>query len=200
MQPKSKNLTDFFQEHGGVARFSAILKAGFHADSLASLEKEGKLEKIGRGLYRLIDHSIEAHPDLVMATLQAPRGVICLITALAFHEVTNEIPRQIDIAIPRLTHANKIKYPPVKFYRFSKLSWEAGIEEHEFDGHKIRVYSLAKTIADCFKFRSKVGIDVARAALKTALDERKVKINDVMGFAKICRVDGIIKPVMESII
>lgn len=200
MHPKSKSLTDFFQEHGGVARFSAMLKAGFHADSLASLEKEGKVEKIGRGLYRLIDHSIEDQPDLVMATLQAPRGVICLITALAFHEATDEIPRQIDIAIPRLTHANKIKYPPVKFYRFSKPSWEAGIEEHMVDGHKIRIYSLAKTIADCFKFRSKVGIDVARAALKTALDERKVKINDVMGFAKICRVDGIIKPIMESII
>ena len=200
MYPKSKSLTDFFQEHGGVARFSAMLKAGFHADSLASLEKEGKVEKIGRGLYRLMDHSIEAHPDLVMATLQAPRGVICLITALAFHEATDEIPRQIDIAIPRLTHANKIKYPPVKFYRFSKSSWEAGIEEHMVDGHKIRVYSLAKTIADCFKFRSKVGIDVAREALKTALDERKVKINDVMGFAKICRVDGIIKPIMEAII
>ena len=200
MCPKSKSLTDFFQEHGGVARFSAILKAGFHADSLTSLEKEGKVEKIGRGLYRLINHSIETHPDLVMATLQAPRGVICLITALAFHEATDEIPRQIDIAIPRLTHANKIKYPPVKFYRFSKTAWEAGIEEHTFDGHKVRVYSLAKTIADCFKFRSKVGIDVAREALKTALNERKVKINEVMGFAKICRVDGIIKPVMESII
>jgi len=200
MAAKIQTLTAFFQEHGGVVRFSAILKAGYHPDSLIALEREGKVEKIGRGLYRLINHAITAHPDLVLASLQAPRGVVCLISALSFHEATIEIPKHVDIAIPRLTHANRIKYPPVKFYQFSFSSWEAGIEEHVFSGHKIRVYNLAKTIVDCFKFRNRVGTDVARNALKTALEEKKVKINEIMRFAKICRVDGIIKPVLESIL
>jgi Predicted transcriptional regulator len=200
MHTKTQNLIKYFQNNGGVARFSGILKAGFHPDSLAVLEKNGKIEKISRGLYRFTDYVPGSHPDLVTASLQAPRGVICLLSALAFHEVTNEIPKYVDIAIPCQTHANRIKYPPVRFYRFAPQAWEAGIGEHKIDGHIIRVYSLAKTIADCFKFRNKIGINVARDALKAAITEKNISPKEIMRYAKICRVNSIIKPILETMI
>lgn len=200
MHTKTQNLIKYFQNNGGVARFSNILKAGFHSDSLAILEKNGKIEKISRGLYRLTAYMPGSHPDLVSASLQAPRGVICLISALAFHEVTNEIPKYVDIAIPRNTHANRIKYPPVRFYQFAPQAWEAGIGEHKIGGRIIRVYSLAKTIVDCFKFRNKIGINIARDALKTAITEKNIKPKDIMRYAKLCRVHNIIKPILEAII
>ena len=200
MQVRTQELMSFFQSHGGVARFSAILKAGFHPDSLSTLEKEGRVEKIARGLYRLTNYIPGSHPDLVIASLQAPRGVICLLSALSFYEATNEIPRYVDLAIPRGAHANRIKYPPVRFYRFAPKTWKAGIEKHEIEGHRIKVYSLAKTIADCFKFRNKIGIDPARDALKVAVTEKGIKPKDIIQYAKICRVDSIVKPILEAMI
>ena len=200
MHSKKQSLIDFIKANRGIARFSVILKAGFHPDSLIVLIKEGKVEKIGRGLYMLKDSISGSHPDLIMASLQAPQGIICLISALAFHEATNEIPQYVDMAIPRKTRANRIKYPPVKIYRFDNQTWEAGITEYKIEEHKIRVYCLAKTVADCFKFRNKIGVDVARDALKTAITEKNIKPREIMRYAKICRVDGIIKPILEAII
>jgi len=197
MQARTQELMSFFQSHGGVARFSAILKEGFHPDSLGALEKEGKVEKIARGLYRITNYTPGSHPDLVVASLQAPKGVICLLSALSFYEATNEIPKYVDIAIPQGTHANRIKYPPVKFYRFAPKAWKIGIEKHEVENHQVKIYSLAKTIADCFKFRNRIGVDIARDALKFAITEKGIKPKEIMEYAKICRVDSIIKPILE---
>lgn len=180
MQRKTDQLINLFKTNGGAVRFSTILKEGFHSDSLNILKKEKKVKKIARGLYTLTNHDIKTYPDLVAASLQAPRGIICLISALSFHEATVEIPKYVDMAIPKGTHAHRIKYPPVRFYRFGIKSWEAGIEEHGIEGHKIKVYSLAKTIADCFKFRNKIGIDVARHALKTAVAEKNIKPEEII--------------------
>ena len=200
MPVKAQTLITFFQTHGGILRFSAILKAGFHPDSLIALEREGVVEKIGRGLYRLTKYTIASYPDLVTASIQTPRGVICLLSALAFHEATNEIPKYVDIAIPRRTHANWIKYPPVKFYQFAPSTWKAGIVTHEIESHKVRIYNLAKTIADCFKFRNRIGLNVARDALKIAVTEKGVAPLDIMKYAKICRVVKIVKPILETMI
>lgn len=200
MPTKTQLLIKFFKNHGGVARFSAILKEGFHSDSLVSLERNRQVKKIGRGLYCLANRTLGSRPDLVSASLQAPRGVVCLLSALSFHEATDEIPSYVDIAIPRNTHANKIKYPPVRFYQFAPQVWGEGIENHEIDGYKVKVYSLSKTIADCFKFRNKIGTNVARDALKTAITEKKIKPIEIMRYAKICRVDKIIKPILETIL
>ena len=200
MPTKSQKLKNFFQRHGGVVRFSAILKAGFHPDSLNALKKKNEVEKIGRGLYRLTDSIPGSHPDFVTASLQAPRGVICLLSALAFHEATSEIPKYVHIAIPVNSHANRIQYPPVRFYRFAPQAWKAGIGAYEIESHKIKVYCLAKTIADCFKFRNKIGADVAREALKIAITEKNVQPKEIMRYAKICRVDSIIKPTLEAML
>jgi len=200
MKTKTQELISFFRKYGGVARFYTILKAGFHPDTLVALEKEEKVEKIARGLYRITNYTPGSHPDLVTASLQAPKGVICLISALTFYEVTNEIPKCVDIAIPRGAHANKIEYPPVRFYRFSAKTWKAGIEERKIEGHNVKIYSLVKTIADCFKFRNKIGIDVARNALKVAVMEKGIKPKEIMQYSKICRVDNIIKPILEAML
>lgn len=200
MQKRTEELINFFKRNSGIVKFSAILRAGFHPDSLKALEKENKVEKVVRGLYRLADYDFGEYPDLVIASFQAPRGVICLVSALSFHEATAEVPKYVDIAIPRGTHAYRIKYPPVHFYRFDSKAWEAGIEEHTIEGYKIKVYNLAKTIADCFKFRSKIGMNVARESLKIAITEKNITPNQIMQYAKICRVDSIIKPILEAML
>jgi predicted transcriptional regulator of viral defense system len=200
MKKRTREIISFFQNHGGITRFSTIIKAGFHPDSLIALEKEKKVEKIARGLYRLTNYTFGSHPDLVTAYLQAPRGVICLLSALSFHEATNEIPHYVDIAIPQGSHANKITYPPVRFYRFSPKAWKGGIEYREIGGHNVKIYGLAKTIADCFKFRNKIGMDLARDALKIAITEKGIKPNEIMQHAKICRVDNIVKPILEAML
>ncbi|MBI5057510.1 MAG: type IV toxin-antitoxin system AbiEi family antitoxin domain-containing protein [Nitrospirae bacterium] len=200
MKNNTQRMINYFKNQGGVVRFSSVLKAGFHPDSVTALVKEGKVEKIARGLYCLTDFEFASHPDLVTASLQAPKGVICLISALAFHEATNEIPRVVDLAIPRISRSYKITYPPVTFYRFAQEAWKAGIEKHEIEGYSIRVYSLAKTIADCFKFRNKIGVNVARDALKIAITEKGVKPKEIMQYAKICRVNNVMKPILEAML
>ncbi len=200
MSDRMTKLINFLKKRGGLASFSEIISAGFHKGILEDALCSGQIQKIDRALYRLTDGLSLAHPDLVSVSIKAPGGVLCLLSALAFHEATNEIPKVVDIAILRGSHANKIKYPPVQFYRFAPRAWGAGIEEHKMGGHKIKVYNLQKTIADCFKFRNKIGIDVARSALKAAVMEKGIKPKEIMQYAKICRVDSIIKPILEAML
>lgn len=200
MGPKETELIQFLKKKGGMASFSELDKAGFNkAIVKVSLENDN-IVRLDRGLYSLSEGISFSNPDYVAISIKIPRGIICLLSALVFHEATNEIPKYIDVAIPRGTHENKIKYPPVKFYRFAPNTWKAGVEKHEIEGHKIKVYSLAKTVADCFKFRNRIGVNIAREALKTAVIEKHTKPKDIMENAKICRVDRIIKPILESII
>jgi predicted transcriptional regulator of viral defense system len=200
MKTKRDELIQVFKQNRGVLRFSQVLKASFHRKHLKSLLESGKIEKIGHGLYRLKDAPALSNPDLVTVALKAPNGVICLISALYYHRATDEIPRKVDVAIPRRPWANKIDYPPVQYFRFSEKAWKAGVETHTIDGYSVRIYSLAKTIADCFKYRNKIGLNIARDALKTSVVEKKVKLAEVMRFAEICRVDKIIRPYLEALL
>ncbi|MFA5033985.1 MAG: transcriptional regulator [bacterium] len=200
MQNKAQKLIKFFRDNGGTVRFSSILNAGFHSDLLVALEKEKKVKRVARGLYRLDNYVPMTNPDIINASLQAPRGVVCLLSALSFYEVTTEVPEHIDMAILRGSHAYRIKYPPVRFYRFDSKSYEAGVEERKIDGCRIKVYNLAKTLADCCKFRNKIGMNIVREALKVAIKEKNIKPKEIMQYAKICRVDNIIKPILEAML
>lgn len=194
-----KGLIEYFKKNKCILRFTDILRADFHPDVLKALENKGEVVKIGRGIYSLSDTpGIES--DLVRVMLQNSKGVICLISALSFYEVTDEIPRQVNIAIRKGMRANKIVFPPVKYYKFDPKQWETGIIEEKIEGHKIRIYSLAKTIADCFKFRNRIGMDVAMKSLKIAVNEKKINPLEILKYAKICRVERIIKPLLEVII
>src|SRR3989338_2422716 len=197
MNSREAEFINFLKKRGGLASYAEIVEAGFNKVLLKTSLNSKRIHKIDRGLYRLSEGASVSHPDLVATSIRIPNGVVCLVSALSFHEATKEIPQFVDIAIPRGSHANRMKYTPVKFYRFDHQAWEAGIEEHKIEGHQIRVYSLARTVADCFKFRNKVGVDVARGALKVAMTEKKIKPKEILQYSKTCRVDRIIKPILE---
>ena len=200
MMDKRRKLIGFLNKRGGMTGYSEIRKAGIDKAVLRSAVQSGQIKKVDRGLYQLASGSRLSRPDLVAVSIKVPKGVICLLSALAFHEATSEIPRYVHIAIPRGQRANKIKYPPVKFYRYAPGIWWQGVKEHEIQGRTIRVYSLARTVVDCFKFRNKIGLNVARAALKIAVAEKGIKPKEIMKYAKLCRVDKVIKPILEALI
>ena len=200
MTTKEKKFIEFLKKRGGMVSYKEIIKTGFGKAFLKDNLDSGRIQKVDRALYRLSDVFTLSCPDLVAVSIKVSKGVVCLLSALAFHEATSEIPRYINIAIPRGAWANKINYPPVKFYHFSSKAWEAGIEKQKIEGYQIKVYSLAKTIVDCFKFRNKIGMDVAREALKIAITEKGVQPKEIMQYAEICRVDNIIKPILETML
>jgi len=200
MGSKEAELIQFLKQKGGMASFSELDKAGFNKALIKVSLANENIKRLDRGLYSLSEGMSFSNPDLVAISIKIPKGIVCLLSALAFHEATNEIPKYVDVAIPRGTYESRIKYPPVRFYRFAPDTWKAGVEKHEIEGHKIKIYSLAKTIVDCFKFRNRIGINVAREALKIAVAEKYVKPKDIMEYAKICRVDKIIKPILETMI
>jgi len=166
---------------------------------LTRLTAAGQLEKVGRGLYRLPDSHGSEHESLVAVATKVPQAVFCLLTALQFHELTTQLPRQVWIAMPRGSHAPRIDYPPIKMVQFTGEAYTAGVEEVERDGVKLRIYGVAKTVADCFKHRNKIGLDVAQEALKDARTRSKASAEDIWRFAKVCRVANVMRPYLESI-
>ena len=200
MSSKNVKLIEFIKQNGGFARYSDLLKAGFYKALINQALESRQIERLSRGVYSLPGNLDISHPDFVTVSTMIPKGVICLISALSFYEVTDEIPRCIDVAIPVGTRVKEIHNIPIRYYRFSQKTWEAGIEEHVIDGHKIKVFNLAKTIADCFRFRNQIGLDVARSALKNTLEQKKANHRDIMKYASICRVTRIIKPILETLI
>lgn len=188
-----------FREHGGVLRTSEILDGGIHSRTLYHMLEEGYITKLERGLYKLEDKETLANPDLAIIASKVPKAKICLISALDFYEMTTEIPHKVHIAIPRTNRNPKIDYPPIKVYRFSGKSLTEGIDYHEVDGVDVQVYNTAKTIADCFKFRNKIGLDIAIEALEIGIREGKASYKDILMYAEICRVKNVIKPYLETI-
>ena len=167
---------------------------------LTRLTAAGLLEKVGRGLYRLPDAQVSEFESLGAIATKAPQAVFCLLTALQFHELTTQLPRQIWIAMPRGSHPPRIDYPPVKMVQFTGDAYSAGIEEVERDGVRLRVYSVAKTVADCFKHRNKIGLDVALEALREAWHSKRVTMDELVEAAKVCRVSNVMRPYLESLV
>lgn len=195
-----RRVLDEFRRAGGVMRTSQALRAGVHPRDLYGLRDAGLLRPVSRGLYRVADLPPLSEPDLVTVALRVPRAVVALISALNFHGLTTQIPHEVSIALPRGTATPRLEWPPVRVYRFGGPAYEKGVETHHRDGVPIRVYSVAKTIADCFKFRSRLGVEVAIEALKNALDEGKVTPAEVTRAAQVCRMGRVMRPYLESII
>jgi predicted transcriptional regulator of viral defense system len=166
---------------------------------LTRLTTAGVLERVGRGLYRLPSHSGSEHEGLATIATKVPQAVFCLLTALQFHELTTQLPRQIWIAMPRGSHVPRIDHPPIKMVQMTGDVYTAGVEEHLRDGVKLRVYDAAKTVVDCFKHRNKIGLDVAMEALRDARAKRKASADDLWRYAKICRVTNVMRPYLEAI-
>jgi len=166
---------------------------------LTRLTAAGMLDKVGRGIYRLPSHPGSEHEGLAAIATRVPQAVFCLLTALQFHELTTQLPRQVWIAMPHGSHVPRIDYPPIKMVQMTGNVYAAGIEEHLRDGVKLRVYSTAKTVVDCFKHRNKIGLDVALEALKDARAKRKATADNLWRYAKICRVANVMRPYLEAV-
>lgn len=167
--------------------------------TLSRLVASGRLVQIARGLYALPRHSRSKQHQLAQIAARSPHGVFCLLTALQFHELTTQSPHEIWLAIPNKARPPKVDYPPLRVVRFSGQALARGVETHVVDGATIRVYSVAKTVADCFKYRNKIGLDVALEALREARREKRATNDELWRYAKICRVANVMRPYMESI-
>jgi predicted transcriptional regulator of viral defense system len=175
------------------------------ADGLIGREKlarkvgKGELQRIERGIYRRTDSEISEYESLITASLSVPKGVICLLSALRFHDLTTQNPFEIWMAIAPHTHRPKAETINLRLVHFSGESLSEGIEQVEIEGHTLRVYSAAKTIADCFKFRNKIGLDTAIEALKESRRKKLFTMDELWQFAKICRVSNVMRPYLETL-
>ena len=154
---------------------------------------------MSRGVYRLAAMPVLTHPDLVTVALRVPRGVLCLVSALAYHDATSEVPHEVQIALPRRTKAPKLDHPPLRVFWFSGPALTEGVQIVKVDGVDMRVYDLPKTVADCFRFRNKLGLDVAVDALNQAVRHKGVRPADVLRYARLCRIESVILPYLEAI-
>jgi predicted transcriptional regulator of viral defense system len=191
---------ELFKKSGGILRTSEALKAGIHPATLYAMRDAGTLEMISRGVYRLAGSEPLGNPDLVTVATRIQEGVICLISALAFHEITTQVPHEVHVAVKRGSEPPRLDYPPIKTYWFSGRAFTAGVKIHELDGVGVRIYSPEKSIADCFKFRNKIGLDTAVEAIRLYRDRRRVDVDALIRYAEICRVAKVIRPYLEAIL
>jgi predicted transcriptional regulator of viral defense system len=189
-------------EHAGrhsVIRAKDLDGLGIPRNYLGRLTRAGKLEKIGRGLYSSPEASATEHRTLLEVCKKVPHAVVCLSSALRFHELTTENPFEVWIALKRGTWTPRAGYPPIRVVRFSGQSFDFGVAEYSVEGGNIRVYTPAKTVADCFKFKSKVGTDLAIQALRECFRQKKASMDELWTAAKVCRVANVMRPYMESL-
>lgn len=199
MKKSEQQALSMIKEVGVTIRTSEALKLGIHRRTLYQLRDNGFLSELSRGVYRLSDKPV-SNPDLVTIGTRVPQAVVCLISALSFHNITTQIPHAIYIAIAQGSTPPKIDNPPLSVHKFSGEALTAGIEEHQIDGSLIKIYSIEKTLADCFKYRNKIGLDVCIEALKLYKARKKINVQDIIKYAKICRVYKIMTPHLESIL
>lgn len=189
-----------FRRKGGLLRMSEAVKAGVHRRTLYAMLDEGQIERLSRGLYRLTDAPPLGEPDLVTVTAKIPQGVICLVSALAFHDLTTQIPHAVYVAVPRNSKPPRLDHPPLRVFRFDPRAYKEGVESHTIDGVTVRVFSAEKTLADCFKYRNKIGLDTAVEALRRYAESRKVDRAALLRAAEACRVDKVMRPYLEAVL
>jgi predicted transcriptional regulator of viral defense system len=173
---------------------------GWSPQLLIRLHQMGQLQRVARGLYRLPDAEINEHQTLMEVCQRVPKGVVCLLSALQLHEVGTQLPHEVWLAMPEGAQTPSLGYPPLRVARMRGMAYSDGIETITEHGATIRVYSVAKTVADCFKFRNKIGLDVAMEALKDAWFKRKATMADLSHFAKINRVERVMQPYLEAVV
>jgi predicted transcriptional regulator of viral defense system len=188
------------RSRGGMLRMADALRLGINRKVFYAMRDAGVLEQLSRGLFRLHGLSPLANPDLVTVAVRIPEGVICLVSALAYHELTTQVPHEVDVAIERgKKNVPRIDYPPVRVFRFSGAAFRVGTETHRLDGVGIRIYSAEKTIADCFKFRNKLGMEVVLDALRFWRRRPRRNLDRLLQHAHHCRVERVLRPYLEAL-
>lgn len=204
-------------EEKGIITVSDVEQFGIDRKILTRLQRNGQIERIGRGVYLSPGFEFTERLDLASAATRIPHGIVCLLSALVFHQMTTQSPRYVWMAVKWTPTVREDEWPPLRFVRYSGEAFEDGIETHivspseeilvkkigeplykNVSGAEVKVYSPAKTIADCFKFRSKIGLDVAIEALRDGLLQKKVTLDELWKHAKVCRVHNVIRPYLEA--
>ena len=196
--PVQRRALDLVRE-AGVLRSRDLDPHGIPREHLRRLRDRGLLEQVGRGLYMLPDADFGAHFGLVTACKRVPHGLVCLLSALRFHELTTQAPFEVWMAVDRRARLPEAPELPLRIVRFSGKALREGSETHEVEGAEVRVYGPAKTVADCFKYRNKIGVDVAVEALRDYLRLRKGTVDDLWHHAGVCRVQSVMRPYMEAL-
>lgn len=172
---------------------------GIPREYLLRLYRRGLLNRTSRGLYVLAEVPVTENHGLAVAAKQMPNGVICLLSALRFHGLTTQEPHEVWIALDNKASQRRVSWPALRIVRFSGPALTEGIERHLIEGVRVRMFGAAKTVADCFKYRNKIGVDVAIEALKDALRRNKATVDEIHSFAKVCRVARVIRPYLEAV-
>lgn len=188
-----------FRKHGGLLRTSQAIQLGVSPRLLYAMRDAGELVELSRGLYRLATLPPLSQPDLVAVAVKVPRGVICLISALAFHDLTTQVPHAVYVALPNEAERPRLAHPPLRLFWFSGQAYTAGIERHEIDGVRVKIYCPEKTVADCFKFRNKIGMEVVIEALKRYRERKGFRLQRLQHFARLCRVENVMRPYLEMV-
>jgi predicted transcriptional regulator of viral defense system len=197
-----ENAIKIIEDHDGIIRYSEALEEGIASKTFYAMRDQGILVRMSRGLYRLADAPPPGNPDLVTVAMRLPKAVICLISALDYYNLTEQIPHFVYIALPQDAEMPRIDHPPLQIIWPSKKIYQAGIQDVILDNTPVKIYDAEKTITDCFKYRNKFGLDVAIDALKNYIDQpnNKKDFNALMSYAKLNRVERIITPYIEALI
>ena len=186
-------------ERVGILRLRELEALGHSRADIARLAERGAIERVGRGLYALPNRDVPANHALAVAAKRVPRGVVCLLSALQFHELTTQLPREVWLAIGEKDWRPVDDGLHVRIVRFSLPALSEGVDTHVIDGVDVRVFGVAKTIADCFKYRNKIGLDVALEALREGLRQRRCSADELWRYARIDRVANVMRPYIEAL-
>jgi predicted transcriptional regulator of viral defense system len=199
---KTRNLDtalEAFREKGGTLRTRDLIALGVHTDALYTLRDSGRIVELGRGLYRLAETGEAEHPDLALVAARAPDAAVCLISALSYHDLTTQIPSSVHLAVPRGSYHGITLSIPVTVYRFDPKTFNNGLETHRIGGMPVKIYSVARSVVDCFKFRNKLGLDVALEALRMARQRKRVQNRELLHYARLLRVENPMSPYLQAI-
>ncbi|MFZ0254974.1 MAG: type IV toxin-antitoxin system AbiEi family antitoxin domain-containing protein [Gammaproteobacteria bacterium] len=198
MASSHQKILDLAAERG-LIRPRDLTERGLPTVALTRLVRQGRLQRVGRGLYSLPDRPVSEHNALAEVVRKHPQAIICLLSALRFHDLTTQSPFEVWLAISNKARSPKMDYPPLRIVRYSGASLTHGVEDHVVDDVPVRVTSIARTVADCFKFRNKIGLDVALEALQEAWRAKRVSMDELWRYATLCRVANVMRPYMESL-
>jgi len=195
---KTARLLELARKHP-ILRVRDVMAAGIHPEHLRRLHQQGVMERASRGVYRLVDAEYTEHLSLAEVAKRVPHSVVCLLSALLFHGIGTQLPPEVWLAVDRRAACPISMNPRLRVVRLSNEAFSEGIEKRRIDGVMVQVYCPAKTVVDCFKFRHKVGLDVALEALREGWRSRKMTMKDLVRFSKVCRVEKVIRPYLESL-
>jgi predicted transcriptional regulator of viral defense system len=195
-----KKALPLLKQQGPLVRLSEVLKLGVHRDTLRAMRDQGLVEQVSRGLYRLADGDPLEEPDLVTVARRVPGAVVCLVSALALHELTTQVPHAVDIALKHGRRRPRIEHPPVNVYWWSAAALRDGVEKRDFGGIEVLVTNAERSVADAFKYRNRLGVDLAAEALRAWKERRGSRPEKLLAAARTVRVEKVIRPYLQALL